>query len=109
VKPVEMMTELNTILRKIPLKEFFWSLINGSAGCTNALIGQANISKLTNFHHSVLFARKKFIAAKDFLHPCINELRATRFEALKEHVICPLLKVYLCHERVWLRDKHSLC
>jgi hypothetical protein len=36
--------------------------------CTNALIKERNISKLTNFHSSILFARQIFIARTDFLH-----------------------------------------
>jgi hypothetical protein len=53
------------------LMSLFWYLMNGSADCVNVLIGEANISQLANFHHSLLFARENLIAQNDFLHPCI--------------------------------------
>jgi hypothetical protein len=50
------------------LINLFWSLMNRSADCADALIWEANISKLTNSYHSVLFSRENLITGKHFLH-----------------------------------------
>jgi hypothetical protein len=44
-------------------------LINRSTDCINTLIEDGNISKLINFHLSILFAREIFIARTNFLYP----------------------------------------
>jgi hypothetical protein len=42
--------------------------MNGSAGCTNALIEKGNISKLIYTHLSILFGCELFIARTTVLH-----------------------------------------
>jgi hypothetical protein len=63
---------VNNILMKIPFNDFILFLMNGSADCVNAWIGEANISKLANSDHSTMFARENRLARKDFLHPLYN-------------------------------------
>jgi hypothetical protein len=72
------MTKLNIILSKFLLKNLFWFLMNESADCMNALIEEANISKLINSHHSILFVRDTFIIRKDLLHPLYLQIVESR-------------------------------
>jgi hypothetical protein len=76
--PVEVMTEINTIFNKILLEEFIVVFDEYKCRLHEYIDRDANISNLTNFHHSVLFARKDFIAGKDF---CIlySYLRISKF------------------------------
>jgi hypothetical protein len=46
--------------------------MNKSANCANVLINEANISKLIDSYHSVLFTRENLIAGKDFCTPWMS-------------------------------------
>jgi hypothetical protein len=49
----EMMTEMGTLLSRFLLRNLFWSLINGSADCANALTREAKIGCAKSPRHPI--------------------------------------------------------